>query len=207
MQLTRAAQRRAGFSLVELVVTVALLSLLMMVAIPEVGAWLRNLQIRNTAESIQTGLQRARAEAVSRNRTVRFSLVTLANPNTMDNSCALATNGTSWVISIDNPATLCGTPVSPTTAPRIIASRAGGDGGTRTLVTSVGDGVAAGPASSIWFDNYGRPLNNERPIQTIDVGAAGGFSGARALRVVISQSGGVRMCDPAVTATTDPRRC
>jgi type IV fimbrial biogenesis protein FimT len=66
--------RNAGFSLVELMISVALLAILVGVAVPSFQSFLRNSQIRNAAESVLNGLQRARAEAVARNTNVVFTL-------------------------------------------------------------------------------------------------------------------------------------
>lgn len=66
--------RPSGFSLVELLVGIAILGILAAVAVPSFQAWTRNAQIRNAAESITNGLQKARAEAVARNTNVAFTL-------------------------------------------------------------------------------------------------------------------------------------
>ncbi|MDZ4203010.1 MAG: GspH/FimT family pseudopilin [Gallionella sp.] len=63
-----------GFSLVELMIGIAITSILLGLAMPSFKIWLQNSQIRNAAESIQNGLQRARAEAVGRNASVEFEL-------------------------------------------------------------------------------------------------------------------------------------
>jgi type IV fimbrial biogenesis protein FimT len=63
-----------GFSLIELMVTIVVMAILASVAVPNFQSWLRNTQIRNAAESVTNGLQRARAEAVSRNTNVTFVL-------------------------------------------------------------------------------------------------------------------------------------
>lgn len=56
-----------GFSLIELMISVLVIAILASVAVPSFQSWLRNTQVRNAAESIANGLQKARAEAVSRN--------------------------------------------------------------------------------------------------------------------------------------------
>jgi type IV fimbrial biogenesis protein FimT len=66
--------KSAGFTLVELMITVAVLAILMAVAMPSFTQMLRNSEVSNAAESISNGMQRARAEAVARNSTVRFVL-------------------------------------------------------------------------------------------------------------------------------------
>ena len=65
-----------GFSLVELMFAIVILAVLVGIAMPSFSTWLRNSQIRNAAESIANGLQRARAEAVARNTSVAFVLAT-----------------------------------------------------------------------------------------------------------------------------------
>jgi type IV fimbrial biogenesis protein FimT len=64
-----------GFSLVELIVGMAILGVLLAIAMPAFSNWLRNARVRTAAESVQNGLQLARAEAVRRNTTMRFQLV------------------------------------------------------------------------------------------------------------------------------------
>lgn len=66
--------RPAGFSLIELMIGIAIMAILLGLALPSFQSWVKNTQIRNAAESITNGLQRARAEAVSRNTTVTFVL-------------------------------------------------------------------------------------------------------------------------------------
>ena len=88
MLSTLTIRKIAGFSLVELMVSVVVLGILASIAVPSFQAWLRNTQIRNAAESITNGLQRARAEAVSRNTNTTFVMGA----------------DSSWTISVVNPA-------------------------------------------------------------------------------------------------------
>ncbi len=61
-------------SLIELIIGVAILAIVMGIAAPSFWQWTRNIQIKNAGESILSGIQRARAEAVARNTNVIFSL-------------------------------------------------------------------------------------------------------------------------------------
>lgn len=82
--------RPSGFSLVELMIGIAIVGVLLGAAVPSFRAWIQNAQIRNAAESIANGLQKARAEAVARNTNVAFILG--------------AGTDSSWVVSVVTPA-------------------------------------------------------------------------------------------------------
>lgn len=209
MDMKRPALR--GVTLIELAVVVALLALLLMAVMPSASAWIRNTQIRNVATSLQTGLQRARAEAMRRNTNVRFSLVRLSNSAVMDDSCAVAEGGLSWVVSLDDPGGKCATAISDTTAPRILDKHATGTGSSSAQVTVSGNDAANADAAVIIFDGFGRavvaPAPAAQPIATIDVDNIVPGDDFRALRIVVGTGGTVRMCEPRVTSSTDPRKC
>ena len=69
----------------ELLIGIAIIGILLALAAPNFAVWIQNSKIRTAAESIQNGLQLARAEAVRRNAQVRFQLTT-----TLDNDCVLS---------------------------------------------------------------------------------------------------------------------
>lgn len=66
--------RCSGFTLIELMIGIVIMIILAAAALPSLQAMLKNSQIRNAAESVSNGLQRARAEAVARNTNVAFVL-------------------------------------------------------------------------------------------------------------------------------------
>ncbi|MFL6565641.1 MAG: GspH/FimT family protein, partial [Burkholderiales bacterium] len=63
-----------GFTLVELVVVLAVLALLLFVAVPSFASFLQNQQIRVAGDAIVNGLQVARAEAIRRNLSVQVAV-------------------------------------------------------------------------------------------------------------------------------------
>jgi type IV fimbrial biogenesis protein FimT len=93
-----------GVTIIELMVALAIAAILLMLAVPAFGSWVKNAQIRTTADAIQDGLQLARAEAVRLNTLVRFQLT-----STVNNTCALSTASSNWVVSLYDPTGACGT--------------------------------------------------------------------------------------------------
>jgi type IV fimbrial biogenesis protein FimT len=67
--------RNRGFTLVELMIAVGILAILAAATAPVVGSAIRNAQIRTAVESINSGLQLARLEALRGNETFRFTVV------------------------------------------------------------------------------------------------------------------------------------
>jgi type IV fimbrial biogenesis protein FimT len=195
--LKLAQPRTRGFSLVELLIVVAVLGLVLMLGLPNVSAWLQNTQIRNGAEAAISGLQFARAEALRRNRVVSFNLV-----DTLDAGCSLAAAGPHWIVSMTDPTGACETDADPAAAnPFILQKRSNLEGSPNA--------VFAASATSVTFNGLGSAANT---LQIDFSNPAGGACQTaagpmRCLRVVVSSSGSVRMCDPAVTDASDPRAC
>jgi type IV fimbrial biogenesis protein FimT len=202
------ARRRpscAGFTLIELAVALAVFALLLAIIAPSAGAWMANMQIRATAESIQNGLQKARMEAVRRNLPVRFSLVSTNDPAVMDDSCALSSNSASWTVSVNDPAGKCGGALSDTADPMLVETYAAGVYARRVVVSATAaDGATA--AHSVTFDGFGR-IVGATALAQVDLANAAAGNDFRPLRILISSGGSVRLCDPRVTATSDPRAC
>ena len=198
-----------GVTMIELAVTMGIVAILAALAAPNMSAWIQNTKIRTGAEAIQNGLQLARAQAVQRNRNIRFQLT-----STVDASCALSTTNSNWVVSLDDPTGSCDSAfineafdVNDTTnnpAPRIIQRRAEAEGSRNVVVAT--------DQSAIEFNAMGRitPV----PAATISINITNPTGGScaadggtmRCLRVTVSTGGQVRMCDPSV-ASTDPRGC
>lgn len=186
-----------GISMIEVVVTIAIMGILMAAAMPSVGDWLRNAKVRNTAESIQNGLQLARMEAVRRNRPVSFNLV-----SSLTNTCALSATSGSWVVSGDaNPAGQCAADNSTTVAPQMAAKGALTDGGAATVA---GWNAANAAATTATFNGFGM-LAGASSLRRIEITRS---DGGHPLRVEITTGGVSRLCDPNLIINTgDTRAC
>lgn len=179
--------RAAGFTLIELMVTVTLLAILAMLAAPSFSTWIKNSQLRTTAEALQNGLRLAQAEALRRNRQTVFSLTNSASP---ESSLTAVTNGRYWSI---NTVALSG---ETTDVAAFVQSGVLGSSGAGVSIT--------GPAS-ICFSSLGRLITNATPGidgGTCTANAAVDYNlslpdatDTRRLRVTVALGGQVRMCD------------
>jgi type IV fimbrial biogenesis protein FimT len=188
-----------GFTLVELMVTIALLALLLGLAGPAFTLWTRNAQVRAVGDALQNGARLAQSEAVRRNRQTVFFLT---NSTGCDNTITPAANGRFW--SVRSISLLAGESAETVECGNL-ADRAGG-------VT------IAGP-TLICFNSAGRQTANASPgvgggnactldasgVSTYDLSATGAD---RRLRVLVSLGGQVRMCDRDKTlSATNPDGC
>ncbi|MBX2823928.1 MAG: GspH/FimT family pseudopilin [Gammaproteobacteria bacterium] len=62
--------RETGFTLLELMVAIAITGALTAVAIPSLSSWVQNSRIDSAAQTLSAGILLARSEAVSRNRSI-----------------------------------------------------------------------------------------------------------------------------------------
>jgi len=168
-----------GMTLIELMIALAVAGVLFGLAMPTFRAWIQNSQIRTAADAVINGIQLARSEAIRRNKPVEFILRT----------------GADWSVVQVTPR-------------QTVQERLGHAGSQHATVN-----VSPGGTDRITFNPMGAPAganqNGSLPIQQVDVTTdVAGLTGVRPLRIVISVSGGVRMCDPDPNLPAgDPRRC
>ncbi len=191
-------QPQRGFTLIELVVTIALLAVLLGLAAPSFSLWTRNAQVRTIGDTLQNGVRLAQNEAVRRNRQVVFFLT---NDTACSASTTPASNGSFWAI-------------------RTVPLTAGDTAETVQcghLADSAGGVALAGP-TAICFNSMGRQVANASPgagtatctlaasgLSSYDISAMGSD---RPLRVLVAVGGQVRRCDPARTlSTSNPDGC
>jgi type IV fimbrial biogenesis protein FimT len=165
------AMRSAGFTLIELMVAIAVLAILLFIALPNFAVWMQNTQIRTAGEAVLNGMQLARAEAIRRNVNVELR---------MD-----ASSG--WTARVSG-------------TPEVIQSRVAGEGSAASAVTIAPAGATAitfNGFGSITANDDATPTITEIKIDSPAIAAAD----SRELCILVRAGGNIRLCDPQVLAT------
>ena len=184
--------RPRGFTLIELMVALAIVALLLLLGMPSFTTFVRNSEIRSTSESIVNGLRAATAEAANRNRKVTFELAS-----------ATGADWSFWVFDDDG------------VTKKTIQSYAKKEAGSSSKIT-----VKPAGKLTVAFNGLGRvdidPADPDNHIRQIDVDSIVAGE-ARPLRIIVDDPNppaagkprGLRMCDPdpALAAMNDPRAC
>jgi len=188
-----------GFSLIELVIGLAIVSMLLVMGLPAFTTYIQNTKLRTAAESFLAGVQSARGEAVRRNAQVQIILTNDDADVTNRNTTALSPTGQNWIVRA----------LDPTTGLYdFIEAKAMAEGSAQASAPSVQ--IDGGANSSVTFNGFG--TTTLAAAATIAFsnpsgGACAPTGPMRCMNVVISVGGQARMCDPAVVAATDTRSC
>jgi type IV fimbrial biogenesis protein FimT len=193
-----------GFSLVELLVSVAVLAMLLALGLPAMGEYLANTKVRALANNLVVSLQFARTEAIRQNGGVDLVLTTDVPSDAAAASPTASTTGPNWMVRslggttstyslLEGRTAADGSQRAGGVSPVVLSSSLGG---SATLAfNGLGATVPAGTSATFSFSNpsAGNCASASGPI--------------RCLRVQVSPGGQIRLCDPAVAAATDPRHC
>lgn len=164
---TRPRQRRQrGFSLIEVMVALALVVLAMLLGLPAFTSTLASMRVRAVAEGMLAGIQTARTEAVRRNQQVAFRLD--------------AETGGGWsVLLVNDGSTLQAKPASEGGSVNVQA-----DLDTTLNFNNLGQRTA--PVGGVLTFSLTNPGGGDcQPSGSI-----------RCLSLLVQPSGEVRLCDP-----------
>ena len=173
--------RTCGFSLVELMVVIAIFGILVALTVPMYGSYVANTQIRNATESMLTGVHLAQTEAVKRNGVVEF----LLDP----------ANG--WTVNLVEG--------NVATEIRKVPFKSGSNQATITAAGALSRVSFNGLGRICCGTPPRNPMDNSAPLGQVDV-TSPVVASARNLRLVIGSAYGIKACDPALPAT-DPAGC
>lgn len=200
------SRSHSGFSLIELVVGMAILAMLMALGLPQYATFISNARLRTTAEGITNGLNTARAEAVKRNSRVELVFTNDDPIEGLVNTLTASTTGANWVVRAWVPTTNSYDFVEG----KLGAEGSGKTGVTGVTVTPVTAGIFDG---TVAFTGFGA-LNSAQSISfQVTYPAAGACDTVatpgpmRCLNVNVSPGGQIRTCDPKITAAKDTRAC
>ncbi len=187
-------------SLIEIVVVFAIIGIVMAFVGPSAGVWIQNTQLRNAADSVLSGVQQARLEAIKRNKPVMVRLTDV--------------NSTAWEICIYDPLTdTCSAAAGST-----LANKSASEGSqnarlsTETTVPPLPAtplGMGSGMPATLTFDSFGRMVATASSNFTrVDVrNSVMPAADERRLVILVTVGGQVRMCDPKLVKATNPQGC
>jgi type IV fimbrial biogenesis protein FimT len=180
------AHSTRGFTVIEILIALAVVGVLFKIAVPAFRTWLQNTQIRGAAHAIADGMSVARGEAIRRNVPVQLQLTSLGNGN-----------GAAWTVSELPP---------PSGTGAVVQTWSAAEGASSTQIVQAGGGI-------LTFNSLGRvvapnPINNSAPLLQVDVTSSNDASdpALRTMRVLVGSGGMARICDPKL-AQPDPRAC
>lgn len=189
-----------GITMIEVMVSVAIIAIVMAIGVPNLSTWMQNVQVRSTAESVLTGLQLARAEAVRQNVRTRFQLT---------NASGLA----SWTITTDsltapgtfpsaNQVQTAGAQESGSNARLGVSTAAVASTNCCSTAIAAGTGMGTNPLPGVVFSAFGQVVTDATvtKITRVDVTNAA-LASARRMVITITSSGMAKMCDPSLPSS------
>ena len=185
--------RQCGFTLIELMVVLTIMTLLLLAVAPSFSSWVANAKVRSVAEEVANGLRMAQAEAIRRNRPAVFVVTNLA-PGLSQTPAA---NGVNWYVQV---LPLLGASSQAATDPDYVqgsnyAKQSGVTIASTSPVLCIGS-VGSVVAISDTATNNVLGVACTAGAKTYTVSKS---NADRALKVMVSVGGQVRMCDPSKT--------
>ena len=184
--ISPAARRLSGFTLIELMVTIAIAAILLMIGVPSFVAFQRNSELTSATNSLVAAINAAKGEAMKR------GLSAVVVPR----------DGTDWVsgwrVFVDRNGNQLFDPGSDIAVTQ--------QEGLASYFGASGTGTAAGGAPYIMFDPSGYTKTASAGFGALTISIArNDISGTelaeQTRRIVVAASGRVRACRPAVDST------
>ena len=204
-------QSELGFTLLEVMITIAIIAILLGLSVPGLRAYMENRYASSQAETLAGELRKSQIEAIKRNGTVEFVMTKSAvlpvagfNPSAV----ILTQGGASASSDIVN---LLSRVAGGTTLEDRISSVSAGDdlntasGGTRARVSGV---------AGVGFNSFGKVIYTLN-ASNVQANISGNtvfkivnpfYTAADSRRrcVYVSPGGGVKVCDPAAASGSGP---
>ncbi|MEO8806010.1 MAG: GspH/FimT family pseudopilin [Burkholderiaceae bacterium] len=201
--LSRAHRR--GFSIIELMVAVAIVGVMLALGIPSMATYLQNSKIGSAAKSYQAGIQLARSEAIRQNLPIEFVLTNAPIVAGIEGTTALNQNGVNWVVRAPV------LPASGATVYTLVEAKAAleGSGQAAGATPAVEVAGSGGFTGAIVFTGLGGTSDGAATAFDLSNPTGGACAPAgpmRCLRVRVSAGGQVQICDPQAAAG-DSRAC
>jgi type IV fimbrial biogenesis protein FimT len=201
-----------GFSLLELIVVLALIGIMLVMAVRAFVGWSADGKVRATAESLLNALRVTQSNAVANNRIAVFSLTA----NTPSATATPSSTGSNWFLNL---VPLAG---SDETAATLIQSGtvARQYGVTLTGSPGIAGSSTTGTSAPLCFNPLGQLSTQSATAVVLATGCtapADGFpviykvsstTASREFQVRVYPGGQMRMCDAAKTlSNTNPDGC
>lgn len=207
--MTSLPYQQRGISLIETMVTIAVIAIMLGVGVPSLSVWMKNNQIKTSAQNLLTGLQLARGEAVRQNSRILFQLT--------DTGKTGIPTWTVWSYSSQPCQTVIGAFPCPIQSSQsteggnlarigVNADDISAAGYTYAVPTPAGTGMGVSPKPGVVFNAFGQVMNDNAAntiatrITRIDVTNATD-SRVRRMVVRIPVGGSASMCDPLAKNT------
>jgi type IV fimbrial biogenesis protein FimT len=197
--LKKPCPAQQGFSLIELVISITIVALLLLAAVPALQSWVADARVRTAAESFQNAVRLAQGEAVKRSRTA----VVMLTDSTPSVDATPAANGTRWVVRLLERSTTDDEEGS-------LFVRGGGEASSGDVT------VSSNSVSLICFNAFGQQTTLTKTASGVgaactaadDTAVSFSRSGGRTLKVLVNLGGKVRLCDAEKTfSDTHPDGC
>ncbi len=196
-----------GVTMMEIMVTVAIVAIVMAVGIPSLSSWVQNNQVKSTAQSLLAGLQLARGTAVSQNTQAQF---TLTGTSAGSADWQVITSSSSG--SLTSGTTTIQTVPSAEMGANAVVGISNSTWSSSCCATAIAAGTGMGSSPSVVFDAFGRMVTASSTITRIDVTSTTDASSSaneaayRRRVILISPSGTAILCRPSLPST-NPQGC